>query len=367
MFLRVCGELKQLRRNLSHGCVQAVICGVWDWYSAHSMQRIPFAEVQQTLAHILAALGFTAPRAEFCARLFAETTRDGVYTHGLQRFPRFVRTIRNGSVDPSAEPVLQASMGALERWDGCSGPGNLNAWAAMERAMELARGQGIGCVALANTNHWMRGGTYGWQAAEAGYLAICWTNTMPNLPPWGGVDPAIGNNPLVLAAPRPEGPVVLDIAMSQFSYGAIESYRRRGEMLPVDGGFDVEGNLTRDPAAIEQSQRALPIGYWKGSGLSVLLDMFAAMLTLGRATHGIPADSLREAGVSQIFLAFRPESGEQAARIAGEIVASIRACTPAQPGSRIRYPGEQTLRIREENLRLGLPVAPELWEEIQTI
>jgi 3-dehydro-L-gulonate 2-dehydrogenase len=85
----------------------------------------------------------------------------------------------------------------------------------------------------------MRGGTYGWQAAEAGVIGICWTNTMPNLPPWGGGEPCLGNNPLVIAVPRKGGHVVLDMAMSQFSYGALESYRSRGEMLPVDGGFDV--------------------------------------------------------------------------------------------------------------------------------
>ena len=331
------------------------------------MHRIPLNEIHETLARILVGHGFTASRADLCARLFAETSRDGVYSHGLQRFPRFVRTIRNGSVDPAAEPVLQAGMGALERWDGRRGAGNLNAWAAMERAMGLARANGIGCVALANTNHWMRGGTYGWQAAEAGFAAICWTNTMPNLPPWGGAAPVIGNNPLILAAPRAEGPVVLDMAMSQFSYGAMESYRRRGEMLPVEGGFDRDGNLTRDPAAIVNSQRALPIGYWKGSGLSVLLDTLAAMLTLGRATHDIPAEAEHETAISQVFLAFNSGSSAQTERIANEIVASLHACPPAQEGNCVRYPGEQTLRIRRENMQLGIPVDPEMWEQIRAL
>lgn len=331
------------------------------------MDRIPFDEVQKTLAAILRNLGFTADRAETCARLFAETTRDGVYTHGIARFPRLVAMIRNGAVDPAAEPQVTARFGALERWDGRKGPGNLNALAAMERAIALAREHGIGCVALGNTNHWMRGGTYGWQAAEAGYIGICWTNTMPNLPPWGGVKPALGNNPLVFAVPRAAGPVVLDMAISQFSYGAIESYRKRGEMLPVDGGFDAEGNLTRDPAAIEQSQRALPVGYWKGSGLSVVLDTIAAVLSLGLATHQVPADPLKETGLSQLFFAINPQAlgpAPRAEQIADEIVASLHNCPAAPPHTKVRYPGEQTLRTRAENMRLGLPVDPVLWNEI---
>ncbi len=331
------------------------------------MNRIPFAEVQAALAGALQKLGFGAERAETCARLFAETTRDGVYTHGVNRFSRFVATIRNGRVDPSAEPEVVCRLGALERWDGHQGAGNLNALAAMERAIALGRGHGVGCVALGNTNHWMRGGTYGWQAAEAGMIGVCWTNTMPNLPPWGGAERVIGNNPLIIGVPRKSGPVVLDMAMSQFSYGALESYRKRGEMLPVDGGFDSEGNLTRDPGAIEKSWRPLPAGYWKGSGLAVVLDMIAAMMTQGKATYQIPAEALFETAISQMFLALNPAAfgeAEEADRIADGIVASLHACAPAKHGGKVRYPGEQTLKIREENMRLGLPVEPEVWKEI---
>src|SRR5580698_4084814 len=140
------------------------------------MHRIPFDQVQQQLAAVLRKLGFYPNRAHTCARLFAETTCDGVYTHGINRFPRYVATIRNGSVLADAEPKLLAAHGALERWDGRRGPGNLNALAMMDRALALSREHGIGCVALANTNHWMRAGAYGWQAAEAGFIGIRWSS-----------------------------------------------------------------------------------------------------------------------------------------------------------------------------------------------
>ena len=187
------------------------------------MLRVPFAEVASTLAAILVGKGFEPHRAEHSARLIAETTRDGVYSHGIERFPRFLETIRNGTVDVKATPGLVLQFGSIERWDGHRGPGNLNAWASMARAIELSAEHGIGCVALANTNHWMRGGSYGWQAADAGVIGICWTNTLANLPPWGAAIPALGNNPLIIAVPRPAGHVVLDMAMSQFSYGALAS------------------------------------------------------------------------------------------------------------------------------------------------
>jgi 3-dehydro-L-gulonate 2-dehydrogenase len=331
------------------------------------MNRLPFEEVQQTLADVLVRLGMADERAQMCARLFAEATRDGVYTHGVNRFPRFVGTIRNSSVNVKAAAQRVAGFGALERWDGNRGPGNLNAHSTMERAISLGREHGIGCVTLGNSNHWMRAGSYGWQAAEAGMIGICWTNTMPNLPPWGGLDPVLGNNPLVFAVPRAKGHIVLDMAMSQFSYGTLESYRRRGEQLPVDGGFDEAGNLTRDPGAIEKSWRPLPIGYWKGSGLAIVLDMIAAVMALGQATHQLAPDPLLEAGISQIFLAMNPQALDPTTRteqIADEIVASLHNSKPATEGRRVRYPGEQTLRVRGENEELGLPIEPAVWEQI---
>jgi 3-dehydro-L-gulonate 2-dehydrogenase len=339
-------------------------------FPEHLVNRIPFDQVHKRLAEVLRRFGFGEERAQHCARMFAETTCDGVYSHGVNRFERFVSMVRNGSVDPQAGPRVVARFGAMERWDGQRGPGNLNAHAAMAQAIALSRKHGIGCVAMANTNHWMRGGTYGWQAADAGVIGICWTNTMPNLPPWGGTEPAIGNNPLVIAVPRANGHVVLDMAMSQFSYGALESYRKRGEFLPVAGGFDADGKLTRDPGAIEQSQRLLPVGFWKGSGLAVVLDMAAAMLSLGNATHQIANDPLRETALSQAFLAIDPRTlGDEAKLdpLADEIIASLRQGQPAEPGNAVRYPGENTLRFREENRRVGLPIDEAVWADISTM
>ena len=332
------------------------------------MLRVPYAQLYHALHRAMLHLGLESDRAALCARLFAETTRDGVYTHGLNRFPRFAEMFAKGNIDLSAQPTCVAGATAIERWDGHLGPGNLNAYAAMQRAIQLARLHGLGGVALANTNHWMRGGSYGWLAAESGVFAICWTNTLANMPAWGAISPTLGNNPLVMAIPRPDGAhVVLDMAVSQFSYGTISAYAERGEQLPVPGGYDASGNLTNDAAAIEATQRALPIGYWKGSGLSLALDMLAAMLSGGLATHQLPRDPARESGLSQIFLAIDPSSFAARAeldRIANGILDSLRAALPIDPARPVRYPGQQTLHLREENLRLGVPVDPALWERL---
>ena len=224
------------------------------------MQRVPFQQIYDEFYRVLVKNGFVSQNADLCARIFAESTRDGVHSHSLNRFPSFVQSINSDFVDIGATPERVGTFGVLEQWDGRMGIGLLNASFCMDRALALARKNGLGCVALKNTNHWMRAGSYGLQAADAGCIGICWTNTTRLMPPWGSAERRLGNNPLVVAVPRAQGHIILDIAMSQFANGKLQIYRDRGEELPVEGGYDREGQPTTDARAILDSQRPLPIG-----------------------------------------------------------------------------------------------------------
>jgi 3-dehydro-L-gulonate 2-dehydrogenase len=328
--------------------------------------KVPYDELCKVMRDILAREGMAPERADLCARLFADASRDGVASHGVNRFTRFVAMIRNGMVDVHATPVRVSARGGMERWDGRRGPGNLNAWSCMARTIELAREHGIGAVGLGNSNHWMRGGNYGWQAADAGVIGICWSNTLPNVPAWGTTIPLIGNNPLIIAVPRAGGHVVLDMAMSQFSYGALGTHRIRGQELPVVGGYDERGELTRDPAAIERTQRLLPIGYWKGSGLAILLDMVGAVLSGGKATHDFSTVPEEESGQSQVFIALDAASlgaAGEGESIADRIVEALHAGA-ASAGEQARYPGEHTLEVRAASMRDGVFVDDAMWKEV---
>jgi 3-dehydro-L-gulonate 2-dehydrogenase len=333
------------------------------------MLRLPFDVIADELTRVLETLGFAPARARQSATLFAETQLDGVASHGLNRFPRFVRQVHAGVVDVNAEPELVAVHGPWEQWDGRLGPGNLNAAFATSRAITLAREHAIGLVALRNTNHWMRGGTYGWQAALAGFAFIGWTNTTPNMPPWGTVTRKLGNNPLIVAIPRDHAPVVLDMAMSQFSYGKMERLALRGERLPLPGGYDAQGHLTTDPTAILETWRPLPTGYWKGAGLAMVLDLLAATLSGGLTTMEIGAGG-EEHALSQVFVAIdvaRPAGARAVSAIVSAVVDDLHAAAAAPDGSPARYPGESVLRIREDNRRQGIPVDEAVWNEIRSM
>lgn len=303
--------------------------------------------------------------AEECAAIMTENSINGVYSHGVNRFPRLISYIDKGYINSNARPELVKSMGAFEQWDGQLGMGCTNAKKSMARAIELSKKYGIGCVALRNTNHWMRGGEYGLQAADAGCVAICWSNTMPNMPPWGGAEPRIGNNPFILCVPREGGHIMVDAAMSQFSYGKVEAARLEGKELPVHGGYDKAGNLTKDPAAIEETGRFLPAGYWKGSGISILLDMIVTLLSDGNSVYRVGQLGDDEYGLSQLFIAIDTEkTGGRHELLLTEIMDYAKSSAPADGKTKVRVPNERSNRVREENLQMGIPVDEEVWNTV---
>ena len=337
--------------------------------SVEQIIRIPFEKMKSEFFRILLKFGFTETKAEKCAKIFAMNSLDGVNSHGLNRFPRFIKNVMEGHVNPEAIPSITHKIGSIEQWNGNLGPGPLNAEFATERSMELALINGIGIATLSNTNHWMRAGTYGWQAAKKGFVLICWTNTCQNMPAWGASDPRIGNNPLVIAVPYDDEAIVLDFAMSQYSYGKLETVKKEGSKLPYPGGYNKEGLLSNDPEEILESWRVLPVGYWKGSGLSVLLDILATILSGGLSTHEIEGCNT-EHDVSQVFIAINIKMLNNFPSInttTNKIIKDLHNSVPIDPGNKIRYPGENVLQLRKENLEKGIPVNKLMWDRLLTL
>ncbi len=324
------------------------------------------AVMQEIFCRILQQNGLSAAAAQTCARIFTESTVDGVFTHGVNRFASFVDYLQKGYISKNAVPVLKNKCNGIEQWDGCLAPGILNALFATEQSMLLAKEFGIGCVTLRNTHHWMRGGTYGRHAAKQGMVFIGWTNTIANMPAWRAEDVRLGNNPLVMAIPYQDDAVVLDMAMSQYSFGALQLAAMKAETLTVAGGFDAAGNLTQDPAAIIASKRMLPVGYWKGAGLSLLLDILAAVLSGGLSVHDISKQEA-ELGLSQVFICIditKTGSTSSVATLVENIISDYKQSVPAYANSPVIYPGERVLQKRKQHLQNGIPVLKQVWDVI---
>ena len=138
------------------------------------------------------------------------------------------------------------------------------------------------------------------------------------------------------------------------------------EKLSVYGGFDKDGKMTNDPEAILASRRPMPVGYWKGAGLSLLLDILAAILSGGLSTQEISKKEA-EYGLSQVFVAIdqaKLPNHSAIPSLIGNIIADYKRSVPQDAFTSITYPGERVLRTRETNLEKGIPVLQQVWNDI---
>ena len=309
-----------------------------------------------------------ADKAHHFAEIFAGNSCDGVHSHGMNRYPRYLSDMESGLCDATVTEAERVSgLGGLEVWDAHFGVGPLIAEQMANRAITLAREHGVACIALRNNSHWLRAGRYGLMMSDAGMMGICFTNTCMNLVAYGTTEPSTGNNPITLAVPRRAGSLVMDMAVSQYAFGKLEIMAQEGKMLDTPCGYDTEGNPTCDPREINRSKLMMPMALWKGSALSIMLDLMAASLSLGRTSLDIGRPGDGEKGMSQVFICLNPaavvDAGEMDAQIE-RTVAFLSALPPKDGVHGVHAPGENLAATRQRNLREGIPVTEETWQKI---
>jgi LDH2 family malate/lactate/ureidoglycolate dehydrogenase len=226
------------------------------------------------------------------AEIAAEVDLCGVHSHGAQLLPALVRNIRRGitSPDPQIEVRVEypATVLAQTERGQRSARGRYVSATGMDMAVARAQSHGIGAVAIRDVASTRcagtrgRGHSYALRAARAGMVGLAFTNAYANFPAWGTRVPSLGNNPLAIGVPSPDGePVVLDMAMSQTAIGRVRAAAAAGERVPLGWGLDQDGRPTDDPRAILASGRVLPMGEHKGSGLAFMIDLLTAGLAGG--------------------------------------------------------------------------------------
>lgn len=108
------------------------------------------------------------------------------------------------------------------------------------------------------------------------------------------------------------------------------------------------------------------MGYWKGSGFAIMLDVLAAVLSEGAPTNAI--DKIQEGsctGCSQIFILIDPAKlgGEQfTEEIANSVVDYVHNSLPAEDNSGTLYPGENALSTRQKQMDGGILVDDAVWK-----
>ncbi len=311
---------------------------------------------------VLAANGLPAADARVMAECLVKADLRGVDTHGVARLPIYLDRLRRGLVNarPSFRPQRVTPVAAV--LDAQNAFGFLAGLCAIREAVAIAQGLGLGIVAVKHSTHFGMAATYVLEALEAGMIALVFSNASRAMPPWGGREALLGTSPLAAGAPAGVGGTafLLDMSPAVAARGKIRRALKRGESIPPGYALDAEGRPTTDPERALQGGVVLPIGGPKGSGLSMLMDIFGGVLS-GAAYGGDVGDQYKQArpqDVGHFFLAMKPDLfvplAEYKARM-DTLIARVRACPPAAGFTEVLIAGEPELRHEAERRRRGIP------------
>src|SRR5690348_5490145 len=264
--------------------------------SAGQEVRIPAGELTAFVTRTFIAAGLPQGDAHAVAGLMVEADLRGSDTHGVIRLPLYVRRLRAGGINTKPNIRLVSDRASVALIDGDNGLGHLVMRRATALAIEKAQATGIGWVGARMSNHAGPAALYVTMPLAHDMIGLYFAVGSNNhLPPWGGDESLLGTNPMAVAVPALAEPaIVLDMAPTVAAYGKVRLKAQRGEPMPVGWMIDREGKPLTDPKRADEGH-LLPIGDYKGYGLSLIIALLAG--ALNRAAVGREViDFVKETG-----------------------------------------------------------------------
>ncbi len=343
----------------------------YDIQDASLVEHYPLHTLSDFAARFLQALGATAEEAAIVS--------DGLMTasqwwhpgqgQGLEKLFRYHRRLQNGGIVPNAPMAWLKEGPAFALLDAAKGFGYVAAHRAMTRAIDLAGRSGIAMVGVCHSNHFGIAGYHALTAAKAGYIGWSSTNAAAEMAPWGSAKAVLGTNPWGIAIPRGEGhAIVLDMALTMSGKGMMRWYAREKRAMPENWALTPAGENTTDPMAAMQGP-LLPIGDYKGYGLSLFTDALAGVMT--GALFGLDVfqdDSNFDVG--HMLIAIDPGAmlgAEAFSQRLEALLAQVKGAPPIDGARPVLLPGEVEFRRMQERSQSGIPVSRETVLELRRL
>lgn len=338
-----------------------------------NMKYLPIADAQAFISKALQSANVPPADADLIAELMIQSDLAGADGHGIFRLPAYLRRIRAGGVNLKPNIHVEREQGATALINGDNALGHLVMNKAVELAIEKVKQHSVCWIGSHFGNHSGAASVYVRKLAERGYIGIYMAVGNANhMAPWGGIDLLLSTNPIAIAVPAGDQPIVLlDIATTVAAYGKVKVAAQKGESIPEGWMIDRQGNPITDPQKSSEGS-LLPIGGYKGYGLAVMIGLLAGALNnaaVGKGTIDFNAHHDLITNTGQTIIAVDPSAfGDKDAFIA-RVVALVEDLKNSStlPGVKeIRVPGEGAAKVMAERVRTGIPVAPELLEALNT-
>ena len=239
--------------------------------------KITLQEERSIIIEILTRMEVTLEDAEIVADVTLDADLKGFSSHGIGRFPQYVKGLKYGTIKLNSEIEIENETISTALLNGNHKFGHVVTYHGMEMAMEKARETGVGVVGIHDSNHFGVAGYYSDMAMMQDLIGLVIANTEPAMAPIGGKEAIIGTNPIAIGIPSNKNYVAVDMATSTSARGKLLEALRKGEMIPENVALDAEGNPTIDPEAALKGS-ILPFGAHKGYALAFMIELLAGPL-----------------------------------------------------------------------------------------
>jgi uncharacterized oxidoreductase len=322
------------------------------------------------VADLLATVGTPPAAATLVADHLVDAELAGHASHGLIRLDQYCEDARSGMVLPAATPRVAQRHGAVALIDGGRGWGPPAAQLAIDTAVATAAETGIAAAAVHRSYHVGRLSPYVERAAAAGLIgqAYCNVQNTARTAPWGGIARKLGTNPLAIAVPRGDAPIVADLATSAVAEGKVRVRRAEGRTVPLGWVIDETGTFTTDPERAYTTGSLAPLGAdqgHKGYCLSVINDILGGLVPGGAC--GLMTS---EYGNGVLFQVLDPAAFGSAAALSARIdayVAYLQDGQAAAGTTAIRLPGDIERERADAAREHGITVPAGVWRRLQKL
>ncbi|MBS0223237.1 MAG: Ldh family oxidoreductase [Proteobacteria bacterium] len=245
--------------------------------------KIAITELQGLIEQALIGHGMVPANAPLVAATIVAAERDGSRSHGLQRLPGYLSSLKSGWVDGKAEPVIEEAAPSLLKVDARNGFAQVALARASLRLRAMVERQGTASLATRDSHHFAALWPDVEPFAADGYIVLSMIHSRARIVTWGGTKRVLGTNPMAFGCPRKgKPPVVWDQASSTMSQGDVLLASSAKRQLLPGIGVDAEGRATTDPDAVLQGGALLPFANAKGGSIAFMIEILSAALTGAR-------------------------------------------------------------------------------------
>lgn len=328
--------------------------------------KIFYEELKKLTSVKLVNAGVSEENAKKVADCYATADLYGVSSHGVAILPVHLKRLLAGGYNLTPTFPIIKEGGSFQVVDGENAIGVLSALRCVEFAVKGAKKNGLFAVNSFHNNTLGPAFYYALEMTKKGFIGIVLCNSPAQMTAPNGKTKLLGTNPLAIAIPNADRPIVLDMATSAVAKSKIKQMKENGESIPIGWALDENFHPTQNAEAALRGY-ILPMAGFKGYGLAIMIDILAGVLSGAGYLDNVgrfysPDFTCMDVGFS--FIAIDPHQtyGTGFEPLIESYVSRIEKDERVDENKEIFLPGFDRLKNKENNEKNGIEIDDKLYE-----